>query len=86
MKLTLTQEQVAYIKSLDCSKKRKEFFLTAIIENIIRESEEPVNDNPKQYTEEDMQHAFSESRLTHSIFGFKHGNFEEYIDSLKNPS
>lgn len=86
MKLTLTQEQVAYIKSLDCSKKRKEFFLTAIIENIIRVSEEPANNNSKQFTLEDMRNCFAESKLTHSMFGFKHSTFKEYIDSLKNPS
>jgi hypothetical protein len=43
MKLTLDQEQLARIKSLDSDKKRKEFFLTAIIENIIRESKEFIS-------------------------------------------
>jgi hypothetical protein len=39
-----------------------------------------------KYAEEDMKHAFAESRLTHSMFGFKHSTFKDYIDSLKNPS
>jgi len=34
MEITLTLEQISYIKSLDSSRKQKEFLLTAIIENI----------------------------------------------------
>jgi hypothetical protein len=40
----------------------------------------------KKYTEEDMRKAFEESRLTHSMIGFKHKNFDDYLNSLKNPS
>lgn len=45
-----------------------------------------ANDNSKQFTLEDMKHAFAESRLTHPMLGFKHSTFEDYIESLKNPS
>jgi hypothetical protein len=139
--LEINPEQVAYIKSLDCSKKRKEFLLTAIVENIIGEPEEiselpsqkyvftpnglvpmskefsdlidsgkthnwynknakeveekfnelannfVLKENPKKYTEEDMRKCFEAGNQSCKFhLGYKHIDFNDYINSLKNPS
>ena len=51
MKIEITEEQVDYIKSLHTSKNKKEFLLSAIIENIVGKSRK-ISYLPNTETEE----------------------------------
>jgi len=55
MKIEITKEQVEYIKSLDSDKDRKEFLLTAIIENVTSLGESAKFDGRLAYEDKQVE-------------------------------
>jgi hypothetical protein len=58
MNLELNKEQESYIKSLDTSKAKKEFFLSAIIANICDSTSKKVTDMPSKTLDNDVFYGF----------------------------
>ena len=87
------------IESKEKRKEMKKMFKAVNAEKNITDSTKTLNklfkqginptpfvktNNEKMFTLAQMKHCFEQSRLTHPMLGFKHLNFNEYLNSLEH--